>query len=159
MSESARILGMFPVPGKSHMIVFSALTKALAERGHELVVVSTFPMKNPPANYTDINIWESLKEIYEQTVDTNLYDFADMPFAFLPLLYWYEGVHIVDLVFKNNQVKSLLNDERGFDLVIAEDFMSDAVFGFAHHFKVCVLIKYIKNCMSFLTIYFHSRPP
>lgn len=135
-AEGARILGLFPVPGKSHMIVFSALTKALAERGHELVVVSTFPIKNPPANYTDVNIWDSLKEIYEKMVDENLYNFADMPPFLIPLLYWIEGVHIIELTLQNPKVMDLLKDKRGFDLVIAEDFMSEAIFGFAQHFKV-----------------------
>lgn len=135
-AEGARILGLFPVPGKSHMIVFSALTKALAERGHELVVVSTFPIKNPPANYTDVNIWDSLKEIYVKMVDENLYDFADMPPFLIPLLYWIEGVHIIELTLQNPKVMDLLKDKRGFDLVIAEDFMSEAIFGFAQHFKV-----------------------
>jgi len=146
--ECARILGVFPVPGKSHMIVFSALTKALAERGHELMVVSTFPMKNPPPNYTDINIWDALKEIYEKTVDTDLYNFADMPSAVIPLLYWIQGVNITDLALHEPQVAALKSDKKGFDLVIAEDFMSDAMFGFSHLFKViqriCRLILNLK---------------
>jgi glucuronosyltransferase len=135
-AEGARILGIFPIPGKSHMIVFSALTKALAERGHELVVVSTFPINKPPANYTDVNIWDSLKEIYEKTVNENLYDFADMPPFLVPFLYWIQGVEIIELTLHDSKVMELLKDKRGFDLVIAEDFMSEAIFGFAQHFKV-----------------------
>lgn len=140
-SDAARILGIFPWPGTSHMITFSALTRALAERGHELVVVSTFPSKNPPANYTDIDTSAGLKEMYEALLQsTDIYDFGDILKMFMTFFYWGEGIHAMELTFKDPKLKNLLDDKRGFDLVISEDFMCDAVFGFAHHFKVIILM-------------------
>jgi glucuronosyltransferase len=136
-SNAARILGVFPWPGTSHMITFSALTHALAERGHELVVLSTFPSKNPPNNYTDIDTSGVLKEMYEKLLQSSdIYDFEDTPKIFLPLFYWQEGINTVNLTLRDQKAKNLLKDKRGFDLVISEDFMCDAVFGFAHYFKV-----------------------
>lgn len=135
---AARILGVFPWPGSSHMITFSALTRELAERGHELVVLSTFPSKNPTANYTDIDTSSALKELYEAMLQNkDIYDFEDTPKVLLPLVfYWKEGIRTTDLTLQLSKVKNLLNDKRGFDLVIAEDFMCDAFFAFSHHFKV-----------------------
>lgn len=49
-----RFLGMFPFAGKSHFIMFEHLMKGLANRGHQVDMVSTFPLKKPYDNYTDI---------------------------------------------------------------------------------------------------------
>ncbi|XP_059470209.1 UDP-glycosyltransferase UGT5-like [Neocloeon triangulifer] len=139
---SARILGVFPWPGKSHMITFSAITHALAERGHELVVVSTYPSKKPPANYTDIDTWPSLKVMYDEMMaSTDIFEFEDVPKIFHPALYLSMGVQAVELMtFQDEQVQKLLKDERGFDLIIAEDFVCDGIFAFAQHFKAPLIL-------------------
>lgn len=49
-----RILGVFPFNGKSHNILFEALMKGLAKHGHQVDVISHFPLKKPVENYTDI---------------------------------------------------------------------------------------------------------
>lgn len=56
--QSARILGIFPSPGKSHFFLGQALMKALAEKGHDVTIVSAFGEKTPPKNhpYRDIVI-------------------------------------------------------------------------------------------------------
>lgn len=53
---SANILVFAPMPFKSHFTGFRPLFKELASRGHNLTVVSTFPLKTPLTNYTDIPI-------------------------------------------------------------------------------------------------------
>lgn len=53
---SARILGIFPYPSKSHSILGQALFTELAGRGHEVTYVSPFPLKDPPKNYKDIHL-------------------------------------------------------------------------------------------------------
>jgi glucuronosyltransferase len=55
-TQSAHILGIFPIPGKSHNIVFTALTRELARRGHHVTVISPFPEKKPIPNLTDIEV-------------------------------------------------------------------------------------------------------
>nr|CAD7264885.1 unnamed protein product [Timema shepardi] len=55
-SQGARILGLFPVPARSHIIVFEPLMKELATRGHQVTVVSAFPLDKPMDNYTDIKL-------------------------------------------------------------------------------------------------------
>ncbi|XP_065348445.1 UDP-glycosyltransferase UGT5-like [Cloeon dipterum] len=140
ISDGARILGYFPVPGTSHMLVFSALTRALAERGHELVVVSTYPLKDPPSNYTDISIAESMEEYLKAFTDVNLYDYADEYIITVPFAYWLEAKNITELSLRNSDVQKLLKDERGFDLVIVEDFMCDSTFALGHHFKAPIVL-------------------
>jgi len=55
-TQSANILVFAPMPFKSHFRGFQPLFKELASRGHNLTVVSTFPLKIPTPNYTDIPI-------------------------------------------------------------------------------------------------------
>jgi glucuronosyltransferase len=55
-SHGAKILGLFPFPARSHLIVHRALMFELASRGHQVTVVSPFPENKPIANYTDIAV-------------------------------------------------------------------------------------------------------
>lgn len=52
--QSSNILIFVPSPWKSHIVSFEPLFLELAHRGHNVTVVSSFPMKNPPPNYTQI---------------------------------------------------------------------------------------------------------
>ena len=52
-NDGYRILGLFPHPALSHFKAFQPLLKGLANAGHEVIVVSHFPDKNPPSNYHD----------------------------------------------------------------------------------------------------------
>lgn len=58
-SESHRILGLFPHPAISHFRAFQPLLRELAEKGHEVVVVSHFPEKNAPESYRDFVLDQS----------------------------------------------------------------------------------------------------
>jgi hypothetical protein len=62
-TDGARILGIFPMPAKSHMTVHSALMKELARRGHEVTVFSPYPEKFPISNLTDIELKVSYSEL------------------------------------------------------------------------------------------------
>lgn len=56
ITKCANILVFAPMPFKSHFRGFQPLFKELASRGHNLTVVSTFPLQKTLTNYTDINI-------------------------------------------------------------------------------------------------------
>jgi glucuronosyltransferase len=66
-TEGANILGIFPMPIKSHMTVHSALVKELARRGHQVTVFSPFPEKYPIQNITDIEFKLSYHELRENS--------------------------------------------------------------------------------------------
>lgn len=57
-SESFRVLGVFPHPAVSHFRAFQPLLRELAERGHDVTVVSYFPDETAPANYRDLVLHE-----------------------------------------------------------------------------------------------------
>lgn len=54
--QSAKILGVFPMTARSHYILGSSLMRALAEKGHDVTVISPFGEKTFPKNgsYRDI---------------------------------------------------------------------------------------------------------
>lgn len=53
-SLGARILSVMPMAAKSHHNLFQAVLMTLAQRGHQIVNYSAFPLDKPMANYTDI---------------------------------------------------------------------------------------------------------
>lgn len=54
--KSYKILGVFHTNSKSHYIAGGALMKALAEKGHEVTVISPFPQEQPLNNFHDITV-------------------------------------------------------------------------------------------------------
>jgi hypothetical protein len=63
MIRGAKVLGVFPFPARSHLMVQKSLMFELARRGHEVTVVSSFPEKTAIPNYTDIELKISIKHI------------------------------------------------------------------------------------------------
>ncbi|RVE51856.1 hypothetical protein evm_003476 [Chilo suppressalis] len=72
-ASPARILGLFPHTGKSHQMVFEPLLQKLAERGHHVTVVSFFPLKNRPENYTDVSL-EGIATLGVETIDLGFFE-------------------------------------------------------------------------------------
>jgi hypothetical protein len=56
MIRGAKVLGLFPFPSRSHLMVQKALMFELARRGHEVTVVSSFPENKVIPNYTEIEL-------------------------------------------------------------------------------------------------------
>ncbi|CAB3362220.1 Hypothetical predicted protein [Cloeon dipterum] len=138
--HGARILAIFPFISKSHIIVLNGLTVELSKRGHEMVVVSGFPQSKKLPNYTDIDLMPALKEVIENGPSKNLFEISDMPFYMVHMMMWGFGYHVTEVVANTPQFQSVLEDKKGFDLVIAEVFMNEAFYGLANHFKAPLVL-------------------
>ena len=55
-SHGARILGVFPFPSNSHMIIQRVLMLELAARGHQVTEVTLFLESKIVPNYTQIEV-------------------------------------------------------------------------------------------------------
>jgi len=89
-TDGANILGIFPMPAKSHMTVQSALMKELARRGHQVTVFSPFPEKYPIENFTDIEFKLSYHELRQKFGKHNtqiLRVFGIVPVKLLKMFY------------------------------------------------------------------------
>jgi len=53
---TSSILAFLPSKARSHYGAFEPLFKELAEKGHNMTVLSPFPMKNPPPSYHHIQV-------------------------------------------------------------------------------------------------------
>lgn len=60
--DAYKILGVFPTPSFSHFVLGSRLMKALAEKGHEIVIISPYKEAKPLKNYREIVLEEVLKK-------------------------------------------------------------------------------------------------
>jgi len=63
MTRGGNLLGVFPYPARSHLIVQKALMYELARRAHEVTVVISSPEKKAIPNYTDIEMKTSMKDL------------------------------------------------------------------------------------------------
>jgi glucuronosyltransferase len=112
--------------------MFETLLKALAARGHNVVVVSHFPQHSPVENYTDISISGSRTRFNNSL---NVTELEKTDNALLPLAIIGNNLKTCEMVYKNPNVENLLKSEDKFDLIINEIFVSDCFLGFVHKFK------------------------
>jgi glucuronosyltransferase len=61
--RGAKVLGVYPFPARSHLIVQKALMFDLARRGHEVTVVSPLPENKAIPNYTDIELKVTVEDL------------------------------------------------------------------------------------------------
>ena len=129
----ARILGLFPYAARSHFYVSSALMEGLARRGHQLVVLSHFPVKDPLPNYTDISLVGTMdttgdslpiEDVVSEGVPGNMRGIISL------------GIEACEASLSSTVAQNLVNSEETFDLIITEFFNTDCILGFVHKFRV-----------------------
>lgn len=139
-SESARILGVFPYPSKSHALLGQPIFAELAKRGHDVVFISPFPLKNPPNGYKDIVLTEKgIFEVYENEMNQMFEVIDQNPFS---LFYeMFEGcAKTAEFTIIDEAVQELLNSKtEKFDLVFVDTLMDEALLGFGAHFDAKII--------------------
>uniref|UniRef100_A0A1B6JVS6 UDP-glucuronosyltransferase n=1 Tax=Homalodisca liturata TaxID=320908 RepID=A0A1B6JVS6_9HEMI len=136
--ESARILSVFPISGKSHHGLFQAVLKALAARGHHIVNYSPYKLDKPMANYTDV-VMENIQPPDKNMTREMLEMFMNLPSIGMPIFLWM-GIDLSAQTFSDKKIKELIESNEQFDLVIIEAlFTQEAFLGFGHKFKAPVI--------------------
>ncbi|XP_068631749.1 uncharacterized protein [Battus philenor] len=122
------ILGIFPYQGKSHFFVYRVLLKELAERGHNVTVISHFPEKAPPKNYHDISLAGSIK-IFEDDIPIHRSYWSILQIGvFLTT----SGKENCEVMLANSDVQNMIKQKPKFDVVVLEQFNSDCALGIAY---------------------------
>lgn len=132
-------------------MVFEPLLATLAERGHDVTVVSFFPLKNPPANYTDVSL-EGIAPIGLSVLDLNLmlnplgfpYDSIAETLGFAGILNQIFGFHplaematsVCAKLVEMPTLKEVLRKK--YDVILVEQFNSDCMIGLAHAYGLQV---------------------
>ncbi|KAF2881573.1 hypothetical protein ILUMI_24608, partial [Ignelater luminosus] len=133
-TNGAKILAIFNFPSKSHHILGSTLLKALADRGHQVTMISPYPLKSPFKNYEDIDISEEMlryKEegsLMKQITETNNSSFIENLRVLKDLI---TNTH--HLFFNHPAVKNLIQTRRKFDLIIICSVWNEAFLGLSHY--------------------------
>ncbi|XP_026676214.1 UDP-glucuronosyltransferase 2C1-like isoform X3 [Diaphorina citri] len=135
--DSANILALFPTASYSHQMPLLALPRALAQRGHNVTVITTNPLKEPMPNYTEIDIsftynyWKSTAgEKRLINLDTKIGP-IEVVNSFI------SGTNILtDIQLGSPQVQKFISyldkEKPKFDLVLYEDLMHTSYLGFLH---------------------------
>lgn len=130
-TTGSKILALFPYPLKSHFIMFDALLVELANRGHNVTVVNTFPKKVPIQNYSDVDV-SSCFEL--PSIRFELERAFSYHSSLLRDLFSY--VEAYDDILKCEPMRDLIQTDEKYDLIITEIFSSDAMLAYVHQFKI-----------------------
>lgn len=143
--QGSRILGIFPLNGKSHMVMFEQIMKGLARRGHQVDVISTFPQKKPFPNYTDIEIPAAMPKL----VNNMTHEFLEnvKKSNIVHFLATMAGNLFCEKGFENLSIQNLIKNPPNnppYDLVVTEVSFTRTYFLFsmtAHIFLLSIFEK------------------
>ncbi|XP_045506844.1 UDP-glucosyltransferase 2-like [Colias croceus] len=140
LGESARILGIFPSPHLSHQIVFRPLMHALAQRGHDVIVITTdpaFPNGGGPSSLKEVNIHNVTYPYWRELMQEASKDVANDIFSQIKA-----GRFLVKTVFakqvQSDEVQNVIKSGIKFDLILIEAYFRPAL-GLAESYK-CPII-------------------
>ncbi|XP_055846241.1 UDP-glucosyltransferase 2-like [Episyrphus balteatus] len=145
---SSNILCLFTTTGTSHLIIHMAIARTLADRGHNVTVVTILPLKDKNPKYHHIYLPPSEDEFakYKNMLSTagaerNWWDAAKHLF-----LANVERIRIQDKAIKDIRFQELLNNPGNhFDTVILGIVFNTYLIGVAAHFKCPVILSWVNQ--------------
>lgn len=120
-ADGANILGVFPVNGRSHWVVYESLMKALVARGHNVTVITSFPQKTPVANYTDIDVSKTFPTVVNSVNFNIMIEHLSSLFVNQRFISEF-SMKLCRESQRLPQVKALLKSDIKFDAVNINDF-------------------------------------
>ncbi|XP_029726333.2 UDP-glycosyltransferase UGT5-like [Aedes albopictus] len=123
--DSAKILCLFPTGSKSHVLGTQALLKNLAQRGHEVTMVSAFPLSKPVKNYRDVYV--PMEDAFGPIMAGFMKGGSRNLFKMMPLVVK-ASLDNSNLTINSPQFQQLVQEEK-FDLAIVGFFMNDFIVG------------------------------
>lgn len=130
---SAKILAVCPWAGRSHFIFKEPLFLKLAERGHQITVLSHFPQVTKVPNYRDVSLVGS-RPILDDSLPLGMLPHSLNILQVLPQLMI--DITSMEDVMKSDAIIQLINSTEEFDVVISELFINDVSSAFAKKFNV-----------------------
>lgn len=127
----SKILFLFPTPSKSHVLVAQGLSTTLAQKGHDVTFISSYPLSKPLKNYRDIVL--PIGELHGEIVSDMVKNPDQSMFKKLP-----QSLKMIkemsDEMIQLPEFQKLLKEEK-FDLLIIGMFFNNYLLGFGDHFK------------------------
>jgi hypothetical protein len=143
--ESANILFLLPVPSASHRLWNNVLIEGLAERGHNLTIL-TVERENSRPNVTYIcirNVYESLDEFFATKGNESYYNIDKRRWSVKIIMQDYRFMNFVSQkIFNSSAIKVLRDYPRNFQFhaIIFDFSMAQSLLTFVEHFNFPPLI-------------------
>ncbi|KAG7308713.1 hypothetical protein JYU34_005938 [Plutella xylostella] len=149
IAEPAKILYVLPFGGPSHYIALKDLGLELANRGHEVHVITPFRENNPPPNYHQIMVQKKSPWEFLSQERPNIFTFTEYSFSkYMGLLYQI-GYMLNELVFESDEFLKFMQEDHKFDVVINELFYQEPFYLLAHKYQApLVLVSTFGNSMK-----------
>ncbi|CAH1985004.1 unnamed protein product [Acanthoscelides obtectus] len=135
------ILAVFAHPGKSHVDVYLPITKALAEKGHNVIVISHYPVSSSMPNYQDIDLKDQSKQFVEAIDVEQIDPSSKLTRYMLTTFLEYLAQKACKDVMQSKNFQRFMKERHRyhFDLMIIEMFNTDCLMGLADIFNVPVI--------------------
>lgn len=124
-ADSAKILCLFPTASKSHVLGTQALLKNLAQRGHEVTMVSAFPLSQPVKNYRDVYV--PIEDAFGPVMAGFMQGGSRNMFKMMPIV-MKASLDNSNYTINSPQFQKLVKEEQ-FDVAILGFFMNDFITG------------------------------
>lgn len=152
-ADSARILCVFPSGSKSHVLGVQALMKNLVKRGHEITMVSAFPLSKPMENYRDVYVpfgsgFASMMASFMRGENRNM-------MKVMPVI-TEASLDYTNVTLNAPQFRKLVEDGERFDVAVVGWFMNDYVVGVGQLFKCPTVLYFSAGFGS--TVNFFGNP-
>ncbi|XP_030383539.1 UDP-glucuronosyltransferase 2B14-like [Scaptodrosophila lebanonensis] len=137
-AKPLKILGLFPHPAKSHFNFFHPILRGLVDAGHSVDVVSPFPDKRAPANYTNYNLASAA---YINIIDLNVVENRNQFSHFNDFMALYAmGKEACNNTLSSKALESILaHPPDYYDVILMEHFNTDCMMGVAHKLQAPVV--------------------
>ncbi|XP_053982305.1 UDP-glycosyltransferase UGT5-like isoform X2 [Hylaeus volcanicus] len=139
MCHGYRILGLYPFPGKSHFVMFEPMMKGLVKRGHQMDVISPFPLKKPFPNYTDLVTLEGIRQFMNNMTYSEAMSLRNLPVS--TSVATLAGNDVCDYL-KDPRIRKLARNppkDPPYDLVIVEIFGAHCFAALGYLLKVPIV--------------------
>lgn len=159
--QCINILAVFPHMGKSHLFSCLSLFKALAQKGHNVTMLSNFPLKKPFPNFHDVDMG-GLPEVMEKEIDVSL-DLKNIDSSSKLLMHRTAfnlaqiGQMSCEAGLSSTAVKKFLKEDNNFDIAVIEYFNTDCFLPMAKMYNVPV-IRFHSGYLMPWTSYRYGNP-
>lgn len=145
--EASRILFLFPTPSKSHVIIARALSTALAEKGHDVTLMSPFTVKSSLKNHREIFL-----ELGQGTFGQMNKLMRNPSNNFLTMMQ--ATIGISKEMAKDTMQSKVMNDimKEKFDLLVIGMAFSNFLLGLTEHFNCPSIMLSVQRHLSFTNL-------
>ncbi|XP_012232546.2 UDP-glycosyltransferase UGT5-like [Linepithema humile] len=133
--DAARILGVFPDISYSHQVAFRPLMMELSQRGHDIIIFTTFPMNNSTLqNYTEVELC-----LTSSVQNINIYSINRLSELLRALNV--RSVIISDETLSHPVMQRLISPNSGekFDLIIVQSIFYDSLYALSVRFNAPII--------------------